>query len=448
MHKTFTKILITIFFSFVTFSLTENCFANDDGNAQINNKNTAETITAIAVNKTPSPIDVIPSPPVTRAKAAILIDANSGKILAQKDISVKYPPASLTKMMTLYTISQALKNGTINLDSQVRISKNAWQTGGSKMFIKVNTNVSVRDLIQGIIVDSGNDACVAMAEYIAGSVQAFVDIMNTQAQALGMHDTHFTDCTGLPNKDLYSTAHDLALLAQALMRDFPEYYQWYSQKWFAFNGIKQPNRNRLLWRFIDADGIKTGHTPEAGFCLAASAKRNNMRLISIVLGEPSDIARSDDSVSLLSYGFRFFQTQLIYQANAEISVPRIWFAKDKYIALSVNHDLYVTATRKQLENLQISASMPKRIHAPISKNQTVGQLNIISNEQVISTEPLVALTDEPEGGLMRCLFDHAAKFFGGAFGDDSPITVTLSSVNLDQKTIADNSNNTIQANKI
>ena len=279
----------------------------------------------------PQPL-LVATPPTINAKAYVLMDANSGQILAQKNMDQKQPPASLTKMMTLYVISHALQNGTIKLDDQVPVSEKAWRMSGSKMFIKVGTTVSVEDLIQGIIVDSGNDACVALAEYIGGSEQGFADMMNAETKALGMQNTHFLNSTGLPEgenfqTDHYSTAHDLAILGYALIRDFPEYYPWYKQKWFTYNKIKQPNRNRLLWRYPNADGLKTGHTDEAGFCLVSSAQSDNMRLIAVVLGAPTDEARATDSIHLLDYGFRFFTTHVIYKANTPIANVRVWNGK-------------------------------------------------------------------------------------------------------------------------
>ncbi len=228
---------------------------------------------------------VTPSAPNLNAKAYILIDVNSGKVIAEKNSEEHLPPASLTKMMTLYVISNALHHDQIHLNDAVRVSREAWKIGGSRMFIKEGQQVSVEELLKGIIVDSGNDACVAMAEHVGGSENAFTDIMNQQAQNLGMKDSHFTDSTGLPDPNLYTTAKDLAILGRSLILDFPEYYGWYKQKWFSYNGIRQPNRNRLLWRDSQVDGIKTGHTNDAGFCLVSSAQRNNMRLLAVVLGE-------------------------------------------------------------------------------------------------------------------------------------------------------------------
>ena len=273
---------------------------------------------------------VTPAAPALNAKAYILIDVNSGKIIAEKNSEERLPPASLTKMMTLYVVSNALHHEQIHLNDSVRVSREAWKIGGSRMFIKEGQQVSVEDLLKGIIVDSGNDACVAMAEHIGGTENAFTDIMNQQAQNLGMTNSHFTDSTGLPDSNLYTTAKDLAILGRALVTDFPQYYSWYKQKWFTYNGIRQPNRNRLLWRDNQVDGLKTGHTAEAGFCLVSSAKRDNMRLLAVVLGEPNDSSRADDSEKLLNYGFRFFETHQLYKSGQSITeMPLYKGAVDK-----------------------------------------------------------------------------------------------------------------------
>lgn len=356
---------------------------------------------------------VTPTPPAINAKAYILIDANSGKILAEKNSEEQLPPASLTKMMTLYVISNALKNEQIHLTDLVRISQEAWKTGGSRMFVKEGQSVSVEDLLKGIIVDSGNDACVAMAEHLGGSETGFTDVMNQQAKNLGMMNSHFTDSTGLPNPELHTTAKDLAILGRALVNDFPEYYHWYQQKWFTFNGIRQPNRNRLLWRDSNVDGIKTGHTNEAGFCLVSSAKRDNMRLIAVVLGSPNETARADDSERLLNYGFRFFETHKMYEKDKSISALPLYKGAEKTISVGLNHDQYITIAAGQYQRLTVNTKVPKYAQAPIRKGETLGELVIQLDSQVISTEPLHALSDAPRGGIfsrakdsIRLLFSH------------------------------------------
>lgn len=346
-----------------------------------------------------------PTTPNLNANGFVLMDAQSGNVIASKNANQRMAPASLTKMMTSYIISMALQSGRIHLDDQVLISKDAWQTGGSKMFVKYNTQVPVRDLMQGIIVDSGNDACVAMAEFVAGSQDAFVNLMNQQAAALGMTGTHFNDVNGLPDPNHYTTPHDMSILARALIYNFPQDYKWYSQKWFAYNNIKQPNRNRLLWRDPSVDGIKTGHTDEAGFCLVASAQRNGNRLISVVMGAPTDEARASDNETLLTYGFRFFATQKLVAANSPITQARIWKGANAQTPVGVAHDLYVTLPISETQNLKTEVSLNTAVKAPIKKGQTLGEINILLNGRTVASAPLIALQDNPEGNILQRALD-------------------------------------------
>ena len=342
---------------------------------------------------------ITPSPPAINAKAFILIDVNSGKIIAEKNSEEKLPPASLTKMMTLYVISNALHNEQIHLTDNVRISREAWQIGGSRMFVKEGQQVTIEDLLKGIIVDSGNDACVAMAEHLGGSEQGFADIMNQEAQSLGMTSSHFTDSTGLPDPNHYTTAKDLAILGRALINDFPEYYASYKQKWFTFNGIRQPNRNRLLWRDGQVDGIKTGHTNEAGFCLVSSATHDNMRILSVVLGSPTDSARADDSERLLNYGFRFFETHEIYKANQPITSIDVYKGSSDKLPVGVMKPQYVTIPSGQYQRLSIKTKVLKNLEAPIQKGDKVGELVIEFEGKVLETHPLFALQSIEPGGF-------------------------------------------------
>ena len=351
----------------------------------------------------------MPSAPDINATGYVLMDANSGKILAQKNASTRMPPASLTKLMSLYIISGAIKNGQIHMDDKVRISTKAWKTEGSRMFVKVGDEVPLKDLLQGIIVASGNDATVALSEYVAGTEEAFVSMMNQQAKLLGMNGSHFMDSTGLPNKEHYSTPLDLAILTQAYIKNFPEDYGYYSEKWFTYNNIKQPNRNRLLWRYQYADGLKTGHTEEAGYCLVGSAKKDGMRLISVVMGAPNDQARTEDTIRLMTYGFRFFETHKLYNANAPLVQARVWQGEKSETALGLTDDLYVTVPTGQYKRLQASLALNNPIKAPIVKGQTYGTLNIMLNGQVISSKPLIALDNNPQGGLLRRATD-SVKF--------------------------------------
>jgi D-alanyl-D-alanine carboxypeptidase (penicillin-binding protein 5/6) len=325
----------------------------------------------------------------------------TGKILAEKSSDERMPPASLTKLMSMYIISGALKNGQIKPEDKVLISTKAWKTEGSRMFVKAGDEVPVKDLIQGVIVDSGNDATVALAEHVAGTEEAFTDMMNQQAKVLGMKNSHFMDSTGLPNPDHYSTAHDLALLTKAYINAYPEDYAYYSEKWFTYGGIKQPNRNRLLWRYQYADGLKTGHTSEAGYCLVASAKKDGMRLISVVLGEPSDMARTEDSMRLMTYGFRFFETHKVYSASKPVVHARIWQGANNNTDLGIKEDMYITVPTGQYKKLQPTLTLPNPFKAPLVKGQTYGSINITLNGQVIASQPLIALEDNPRGGFLQ-----------------------------------------------
>lgn len=363
-----------------------------------------------------SPPVIIPSPPNVNSKAYILIDANSGKVIAEKNSEMSLPPASLTKVMTLYVVSKALANNQIHLDDTVRVSKNAWKIGGSRMFVKEGQMVTIEDLLKGIIVDSGNDACVALAEHLGGSERGFTELMNVQAKNLGMNNSHFTDTTGLPNKDLYTTAKDLAILSRAIVNDYPQYYHWYKEKWFTFNGIRQPNRNRLLWRDSQVDGIKTGHTNNAGYCLISSAKRNDMRLIAVVLNAPSESTRADDSERLINYGFRFFETHQLYKANQPISKVKLYKGNNKKLSLGLNRDSFITIPSGQYKRLVVTSNVPEFIEAPITKGQKIGELIVKFEDKVIETQPLYALSDEKSGGFytravgaMQIMF---TKWFG------------------------------------
>lgn len=361
----------------------------------------------------------MPTAPNLNATGYILLDATSGKIIAEKNSDQRMPPASLTKLMSLYIISAAIKNGSIHMEDKVHISTKAWKTEGSRMFVKVNDDVPVKDLLQGVIVASGNDATVALAEHVAGTEESFVNMMNQQAKLLGMNNSHFMDSTGLPNPEHYSTAHDLATLTQAYIKNFPEDYSFYSEKWFTWNGIKQPNRNRLLWRYQYADGLKTGHTDEAGYCLVASAKKDGMRLVSVVLGEPNDLGRTEDSMRLLTYGFRFYETHKLYNAATPLVQARVWQGENAEVPLGITDDLYVTVQTGQYKRLQTNLVINNPLKAPIVKGQTYGTLQVVvtqgNNNVVVESKPLIALENDAEGGLFRRATDsvkyHINKYF-------------------------------------
>ncbi len=355
----------------------------------------------IPVPVQPQPLSFMPSAPNIQGTGYVLMDATSGKILAEKNSTERMPPASLTKLMSMYIISSALKGGQVKLDDKVLISTKAWKTEGSRMFVKAGDEVPVKDLIQGIVVASGNDATVAMAEHIAGTEEAFTGMMNQQAKLLGMENSHFMDSTGLPNPEHYSTARDLAILTQAYINNFPEDYSYYSEKWFNYGGIKQPNRNRLLWRYQFADGLKTGHTNEAGYCLVGSAKKDGMRLVTVVLGEPSDVARTEDSMRLMTYGFRFYETHKLYTSTKPVVHARVWKGANTNTDLGIRNDLYVTVPSGQYKKLIPMVTLINPLQAPLVKGQVYGSINIMLNNQVIASSPLVALDDNPEGGILR-----------------------------------------------
>ena len=367
----------------------------------------------VVANKPNAPPTLIPPAPDIDAKGFVLMDADSGRILAQKDMDTKLEPASLTKLMTLYVASEALVQGQIKLTDTTRVSENAWRRGGSRMFLKLGTEVPVQNLIDGIIVASGNDACVTIAEYIAGNEDSFAHLMNMTAKQLGMKDSHYVDSTGLPKPDHYSTPHDLALLTRALINNFPQYYPWYKQKWLTWNGIRQPNRNRLLWRDPSVDGLKTGHTEDAGFCLISSAKRQNMRLIAVVMGASSDEGRSNDSEALLNWGFRFYDTYLLYKANTPITTQRIWLGGEKQVAFGLTNDLYVTIPVGQYDHLKAKMDIKPTLKAPIKKGESYGDVVVMLNDKSVATAPLLALQDDPKGGLWTRFTDHVALMFKG-----------------------------------
>ncbi len=353
----------------------------------------------------------VPAPPIIGATSYFVIDSKTGQELATLEPDKTVAPASLTKLMTAYVVFKALRDGQIRLDDEVTVSEKAWRTPGSRMFIEVGKRVSVEDLLLGMIVQSGNDASVALAEYVAGTESVFAELMNQYAGALRMHSTHFVNATGWPHDDHYSTARDLATLAQAIISEFPEYYRWYSVREFKYNDIKQPNRNNLLWRDPSVDGMKTGRTEAAGYCLVASAQRDNMRVVSVVLGTSSAKARINGSQALLNYAFRFFETRLLYKAGEEITQARIWKSANEVSSLGVLEDLYVTVPRGAYNSLESVLNIPAILMAPVAEGQPLAEMSINLNGDELVQASLRALEDNPDGSLWQRTRDGVSLMF-------------------------------------
>ena len=353
----------------------------------------------------------IPKAPKSDVSSYILIDYDSGMVIASKDPDLILPPASITKIMTSYLAFTELKNKTMGLQDEVLVSKNAWQTGGSKMFIEVGKKVSVDDLLHGIITSSGNDASVAMAEHISGNEETFAIYMNQMADSLGMNNTSYANSTGLPNDDLYTTARDISLLARALIKNFPKEYKLYSQKEYVFNEIKQYSRNKLLYLDDSVDGIKTGFTKKAGYCLATSAKRGSRRLISVVLGAKSPDQRTKVSKSLLEYGFRFYETHKLFSSNQELTQTRVFSGDKNTISLGVIDDTYISIPRRQIKNIKKKFVIDQNLSAPVSKDEAVGYVVIELEGKPITTFKLFAMETIAEGSFYRKTLDSIYRYF-------------------------------------
>ncbi|APX94946.1 serine-type D-Ala-D-Ala carboxypeptidase [Halomonas sp. 1513] len=374
------------------------------------------TLGVSAQAQQPSPQTMIPSPPQLAAKSWFLMDADSGEVLVEHNADERLPPASLTKLMTAYLVERELDRGNIGMDDMVRVSENAWRTGGSKMFIEVDTEVSIRDLLYGIIISSGNDASVAVAEHLAGGEQPFADLMNQHAQRLGLHNTSFANSTGLPDPEQYSSARDMALLSQYIINDYPEHYAIYAERYFDFNDIRQPNRNRLLWRDATVDGLKTGWTTEAGYGLVASAKRDDMRLISVVMGTNSEEARAQETQKLFSYGFRYFETLNLYEAGSVLETPRIWGGAENQVRVGVDSDVKMTVPRGRSDELTARLNLRGDITAPVAAGDQLGTLEVKLGDEVLGERPLVALENVEQGGIFKRVFDMVRQFISGLFG--------------------------------
>ncbi len=361
---------------------------------------------------------IIPPPPDIAASSYLLIDATSEKILVEHNAHERNPPASLTKIMTSYLAEQEIGAGRISEHDEVLVSVKAWRTGGSKMFIREGTRVSVAELLRGIIIQSGNDSSVALAEHIGGSEDVFANMMNQQAAVLGMTNTQFKNSTGLPDSEHYSSAWDLALLTRDLIERFPEQYALYSEKSYSYNNIEQPNRNKLLWRDRTVDGVKTGFTNDAGYCLISSAVRQGMRLIAVVMGTDSDEARMRESQKLLSYGFRYFETQSLYQAQISLRDQPVYYGELESVSLGVAEDVVVTFPRGYYKDVEAELTIPKVVEAPLRKGDQVGELSLRLSGDTIFQTPLIALEDVPETGLLGRLGDFFGLFFDQLFSSD------------------------------
>lgn len=358
---------------------------------------------------------VIPSAPQLAATGFILVDATTGSIVAESNSEQRLPPASLTKMMSSYLVVDEIEKGRITEDAMVNISVKAWKMGGSRMYVKEGTQVSVIDLLRGVIIQSGNDATVALAEYVSGNEDAFVDSMNQKAAQLGMTNTHFENSTGWPAEGHLTTAKDLAVLARSIINDHPTHYPLYAEKYFFYNNIRQPNRNLLLNRDETVDGLKTGHTEEAGYCLVASSKRENTRFIAVVMGTESENARAAETQKLLAYGFRYFQTTQLYQAGQQVSSSRVWAGKTQEVTLGIPRNIVLTLPKGREQALQAKMHINEIIKAPIAVGQELGNLTVELDGQLLVNTPIVALQPVEEAGFFARLIDNLKLFFRNLF---------------------------------
>lgn len=378
-------------------------------------------IATVALSTAAAPV-LVPSPPKLAASSWILMDATTGKVIVEENADESLPPASLTKMMTDYIAAAEIEAGRITLDDEVPISERAWRTGGSKMFVRVGDRVRLEDLIRGIVIQSGNDASVAVAEYIAGSEEAFADLMNQQADLLGMKNSQFRNPTGWPAEGHYSSARDLALLARQIIVEHPDHYAYYSEREFTYGTdfqtgepITQRNRNGLLWLDQTVDGMKTGHTEEAGYCLVASAERNGMRLISVVLGTDSTRARVQESQTLLRYGFRFYETLEVFAGGAELERQQVWKGAREDVAVGLPEDLVMTLVRGRYDDLEASVTVQPWLVAPLSAGDEIGSLTVSLDGDVLHEGPLVIVEDVPEAGFFLRVWHSLYLFFAKLF---------------------------------
>ena len=361
---------------------------------------------------------IIPAPPQIEAEGYFVMDANTDEVLVEFNSDQRLAPASLTKIMTSYVAAKELSKGSISLDDEVSVSVKAWRMEGSRMFIREGTTVRLEDILRGIIVQSGNDASVALAEHISGSEESFVETMNMHARNLGLKNTNFENSTGLPNENHYTTASDLGRLVKALIREFPSHYKYYAEKSYEYAGIRQNNRNRLLWRDASVDGVKTGHTKAAGYCLVASAVRSGMRLISVVMGTESEISRAIESQKLLSFGFRYFETISLYQAGDILRQVKIWGGKHNSLRLGLTNPLLLTIPKGSRNKLAAEMILVEEIHAPVTKGDKLGTLTIVGLGEKKVSVPISALNSVDEAGFLSRLIDSIHLFFLKLFDGD------------------------------
>jgi len=360
----------------------------------------------------------VPAAPTLGANSYILMDFNSGSVLVEHNADLRVEPASITKLMTAYVVFHELTEGTLSLQDNVPVSEKAWRTGGSRMFIDPKMTVSVEDLLRGMVIQSGNDASVALAEHVAGSEEAFAELMNHFAAQLGMTSTSFRNSTGLPDPEHYTTARDVAKLSLATIRDFPAFYTWYAEKEFTFNNIRQHNRNTLLWRDPAIDGLKTGHTEAAGYCLAASAKRDGMRLISAVMGSDSESSRASETQSLLNYGFRFFETVQLYRAGQKMADARVWKGVSENVELGIADELFVTIPRGRYDDLVGKIEVQPQLLAPLAEGEEVGKVRVELDGELVVERPLVTQAVVQEAGFFGSSWDSLKLWIDGLFEDD------------------------------
>ncbi|MCP8899400.1 D-alanyl-D-alanine carboxypeptidase family protein [Gilvimarinus xylanilyticus] len=356
---------------------------------------------------------LIPAPPQLAATAYLLLDAETGEVLVEHNADQQLPPASLTKMMTSYIVTNELDHGRLAEQDMVNISVAAWKMGGSKMFVREGTQVPVIDLLRGVIIQSGNDASVALAEHVAGGEDAFADVMNQTAKLLNMNNTHYVNSTGWPAEGHLTSARDLALLAKAIIEDHPTYYPLYAEKYYEYNGINQPNRNRLLFRDESVDGLKTGHTEAAGYCLVASAQRSDMRLISVVMGTSSENARAAETQKLLAYGFRYFENATVYSAGDELETARIWYGESDQVALTVAKDIRLTIPRGSRGSIEANLQLGETLKAPVTAGQQLGMVTLTLNGETLAEVPAVAVEAVPEAGFFARIIDAIKLFIKG-----------------------------------